>query len=212
MKTSFITNSPALALALTAWILLPETGQSFYNPSTGRWISRDPVEEEGGKNLYGFVNNAPGDASDWLGLACCSCKAVSVTFIPGGKKPKLDFFPQQDLMGIFYRYGFIIVVEWKVDGDPSGCKYFLYEPAGGVTGEGPKGKYDPSPEIPWQEVLRVTPDALGLPLNQGNGKYKIKVDLTQYYKCRSSDGTEVADSKHIEISDSKKWKGPPKVN
>ena len=79
-----------------------------------------------------------------------------------------------------------------------------------MNGEGPKGKYDPSPEIPWKEVLRVTQDALGLPVNQGVGKYKIKVDLTQQYKCRSSDGTEVTDSKHMKISDSEKWKGPPK--
>lgn len=31
--------------------------QAFYNPSTGRWFSRDPVEEQGGINLYSFVNN-----------------------------------------------------------------------------------------------------------------------------------------------------------
>ncbi|HQC11689.1 MAG TPA: hypothetical protein PK953_12320, partial [Smithellaceae bacterium] len=38
---------------------------------------------------------------------------------------------------------------------------------------------------------------------------EIKVDMTQQYKCRGSDGTEVTDSKHIKISDSEKWKGPP---
>jgi len=26
----------------------------FYNPITERWINRDPIEEEGGLNLYGF--------------------------------------------------------------------------------------------------------------------------------------------------------------
>ena len=39
-----------------------ETGQVMYqlrpySPTLGRWISRDPVEEEGGPNLYGFVGN-----------------------------------------------------------------------------------------------------------------------------------------------------------
>lgn len=52
-------------------------------------------------------------------------------------------------------------------------------------------------------------DPLGIPVNAGVGKHKIKVDMTQQYKCRSSDGTEVTDSKHIKISDSEKWKGPP---
>lgn len=36
--------------------------QAFYNPSTGRWLSRDPIGEKGGKNLYGFVQN---DANDY---------------------------------------------------------------------------------------------------------------------------------------------------
>jgi len=31
------------------------SGYRFYNPELGRWINRDPIEEEGGLNLYGFV-------------------------------------------------------------------------------------------------------------------------------------------------------------
>jgi len=31
----------------------------FYDPSPGRWLSRDPAEESGGLNLYGFVGNDP---------------------------------------------------------------------------------------------------------------------------------------------------------
>jgi hypothetical protein len=31
----------------------------YYNPTTGRWISRDPIGEEGGLNLYGFVGIDP---------------------------------------------------------------------------------------------------------------------------------------------------------
>lgn len=33
----------------------------------GRWISRDPIEEEGGLNLYGFVNNNPVNYIDLFG-------------------------------------------------------------------------------------------------------------------------------------------------
>ena len=32
-------------------------GYRFYSPETGRWINRDPIEEDGGLNLYGFVGN-----------------------------------------------------------------------------------------------------------------------------------------------------------
>ena len=30
-----------------------------YNPALGRWLSRDPIGENGGANLFGFVNNRP---------------------------------------------------------------------------------------------------------------------------------------------------------
>ncbi len=38
-----------------------------YNPSTGRWLNRDPIEERGGVNLYGFVGNKPVGGFDPLG-------------------------------------------------------------------------------------------------------------------------------------------------
>jgi RHS repeat-associated protein len=44
-------------------------GYRYYNPSTGRWMSRDPIEEEGGVNLYGFVINNPVNQVDLLGHA-----------------------------------------------------------------------------------------------------------------------------------------------
>jgi hypothetical protein len=51
------------------WFAAVETGWCFYNPSTGRWLSRDPEgEDEGGPNLYGFVGNDPIDIGDYLGL------------------------------------------------------------------------------------------------------------------------------------------------
>jgi RHS repeat-associated protein len=38
-------------------------GYRYYDPLTGRWPSRDPIEEEGGTNLYGFVVN---DGVNWI--------------------------------------------------------------------------------------------------------------------------------------------------
>jgi RHS repeat-associated protein len=43
-------------------------GRRYLNPSTGRWLSRDPVEEQGGLNLYGFVGNDGINHYDAFGL------------------------------------------------------------------------------------------------------------------------------------------------
>ena len=41
-----------------------------YSPELGRWLSRDPIEEEGGFNLFIFVRNGPIVRFDIFGLAC----------------------------------------------------------------------------------------------------------------------------------------------
>lgn len=50
--------------------LLITTVASFgmYDPSTGRWISRDPIGENGGWNLYAYCDNNPINRIDFLGL------------------------------------------------------------------------------------------------------------------------------------------------
>ena len=47
------------------------SGLRYYNPSVGRWINRDPIEERGGKNVYAMVGNNPIDFCDFRGLSCC---------------------------------------------------------------------------------------------------------------------------------------------
>ena len=44
-------------------------GYRWYSPSLGRWINRDPIEERGGLNLYGFVGSDGVGKWDVLGLA-----------------------------------------------------------------------------------------------------------------------------------------------
>jgi RHS repeat-associated protein len=40
----------------------------FYDPETGRWISRDPIQEQGGINLYAYCGGDPINQTDALGL------------------------------------------------------------------------------------------------------------------------------------------------
>jgi len=51
----------------------------YYDPLTGRWPSRDPIEEEGGINQYGMVDNDAVNRFDVNGLfakitGCCKCQ------------------------------------------------------------------------------------------------------------------------------------------
>lgn len=43
-------------------------GYRFYVPALGRWLTRDPLGEDGGINVYGFVGNDPVNTVDPDGL------------------------------------------------------------------------------------------------------------------------------------------------
>jgi len=44
-------------------------GFRYYDPKTGRWLSRDPIGEWGGVNPYGFCGNDGGNWTDFLGMS-----------------------------------------------------------------------------------------------------------------------------------------------
>ena len=82
MKPHLITKTVTSALSLILWLLAPQTAHCFYNPSTGRWLSRDALDENGGLNLYAFVKS-PLDQHDNLGLCtCCECaEDIGITLL-----------------------------------------------------------------------------------------------------------------------------------
>jgi uncharacterized protein RhaS with RHS repeats len=55
-------------LLVATLAFLSTTAQGFYDSRPGRWLSRDPIGENGGANLYSFVGNNPVERVDPLGL------------------------------------------------------------------------------------------------------------------------------------------------
>jgi RHS repeat-associated protein len=52
-------------------------GYRYYSASNGRWLSRDPIDENGGASLYGFNRNGGMSAVDYLGLAALRFEVVT---------------------------------------------------------------------------------------------------------------------------------------
>lgn len=74
-------------------------GYRYYNASTGRWVSRDSIEEIGGLNLYGAFLNVPTSYIDLNGNAAflsmpllayqCTCKCLVAYYLGRGYESKL---------------------------------------------------------------------------------------------------------------------------
>ena len=55
-----------------------------YDAELGRWLSRDPIEENGGLNLYAYCNNDP--------LNCVDLPGLDAVFLVGRNKTDPNFF------------------------------------------------------------------------------------------------------------------------
>ena len=53
------------------------SGYRYYSPELGRWVNRDPIEEEGGLNVYSFIHNSPVISIDSHGLAAAELAALN---------------------------------------------------------------------------------------------------------------------------------------
>ena len=62
-------------------------GYRYYNPATGAWLSRDPLQEEGGINLYNFVSNDPVNSVDELGLLAITAQTSGEYTLMAGPTP-----------------------------------------------------------------------------------------------------------------------------
>jgi RHS repeat-associated protein len=73
-------------------------GFRFYDPVTGRWPNRDPIGEEGGLNLYGFVFNQPVGNFDVNGEIAWFIPVIIVAAILNGgcSNNRCEGFPESE--------------------------------------------------------------------------------------------------------------------
>jgi RHS repeat-associated protein len=106
-------------------------GYRHYDPLNGRWPSRDPMQEMGGVNLYGFVNSDGVNQLDYLGLSTGpvdydssepnfpeegkTCDSDSVN--PSDVKMKVTAkFPHGNQTAGMNYVDVSIAFEWKIEG------------------------------------------------------------------------------------------------
>lgn len=115
----------------------------FYDPDLGRWLNRDPIGEQGGLNLYGYVINDPTNLVDPLGLE--GTFAVNLSSGSSWTTVKIDF-SCADCSNIELRQSVRGLMPHKTDG--SVTDVFIPDPgifqrkrAGGVTLLDEPGKF-----------------------------------------------------------------------
>ncbi|MEY2483497.1 MAG: hypothetical protein QOK24_2025 [Verrucomicrobiota bacterium] len=71
-----------------------------YDPDLGRWLSRDPIAEQGGLNLYNYVRNGPVAGVDLTGLF-----TEIITFAPAGHGKSSFGHTAVNINGTIYSFG-----------------------------------------------------------------------------------------------------------
>ena len=100
-------------------------GYRFYSPSLMRWLNRDPIEEKGGLNLYGFCGNNPIGVYDTDGCAVQisqSGREITVTLnITIYYAHRLELNARTDLAKIARRIKKQIEEKWNAQTWRYGC-------------------------------------------------------------------------------------------
>ena len=85
MKTRLKLNWLVLLVIALAGLL--SSARAFYAPAEQRWLNRDPIEEQGGVNLYAIVRNNPANWRDNFGLDPTSPPMIAKPKPPHSRNP-----------------------------------------------------------------------------------------------------------------------------
>ncbi len=97
MKNKMFTT---MLVAVLATLILADAASAYYSPRMGRFLNRDPIQEEGGLNLQGFNTNSPVNKVDPLGQKCCLWIDIDGTLSDDIARPRNPMGPSfYDLCG-----------------------------------------------------------------------------------------------------------------
>ena len=141
-----------------------------YNSDTGRWLPRDPWQENGGSNLYDYVGNDPIDYVDYLGLSPCT-DACWAKF----QKALRENWEEAALIGA------------GLGGGAQTVNKSAIKPRGGVAGGGPSGKYTSySRNLSGGKSLGRTPVPIIMAFGAAVGVATLEaIDYYYYHDCVS---------------------------
>lgn len=97
----------------------------YYDPTLGRWLTRDPIGYRGGVNLYGYVGNNPVSLIDPLGL-----EGFDLFGWVGGQYNKIA--KGLDRLLDAKTYGWSYAPRWMTDPLENASAAFWQDPVGGV--------------------------------------------------------------------------------
>jgi RHS repeat-associated protein len=150
-------------------------GYRYYNPAIGRWLNREPIEEQGGVNLYVFIQNAPTDYTDYLGQFLQAAPQLA-PFLQGVRPAPVTPLPVpvpitgSNPDATSQPYPFMSDTRWYVDGDSQS------EP-GGYLFRAMRGLF--SPEVGESaRTLGVRP-GVDVEVNSGNVAQKNRAGIFQ---------------------------------
>lgn len=156
-------------------------GYRYYSPSVGRWLARDPIEEQGGVNLYGFCLNNSVNGIDVLGknpIFTIGGRRYNVTAMPIASYNAYNVNLIRSQGGLVTldpsKWGISISIIWNpsygfnVVGNIYNY-YYVATPIGGPTPSAPP----PSPPGPYYRPTDEFSMAVDRMIPGGIGDYKI---------------------------------------
>jgi hypothetical protein len=144
----------------------------WYDPLTGRWPSKDPIGENGGLNLYGFVGNDGIKGFDILGL-----EWWDYIPLPGIGGPAAQENPVDTSDGLSYPE---TAYNWVTEGGDLTIPFYSIDPGWGVddfnSPLNPCGYLNGTYPIRKDRVLNTFPS--GFFSNSGPGQVSISITGT----------------------------------